>query len=86
MYIIINLDPDGDFYSLHTTQEAAQKVFDAKVLQWSEAVNRREPVGWDDYKTLFCKITNMEDFGFGAYGDLYGMELIDSLNWEGDQE
>lgn len=86
MYIIFNLDPDGDCYSLHRRLQDARIIFDAKVEQWSEAVNNREPVGWDDYKTLLCKITDLTDFGFGTYGDIYGMELIDSINWEGDQE
>jgi hypothetical protein len=86
MYIIFNLDPDGDCYSLYEKLEDAQEVFEAKVQRWSEAVNNREPVGWDDYKTLLCKITDLSDFGFSGYGDIYGMELIDSINWEGDQE
>ena len=86
MYIILNLDPDGDYYSLHGRIEDARYIFDQKVKEWSTAVNNREPVGWDDYKTLLCKITDPTNFGFGGYGEVYGMELIDSLNWEGDQE
>jgi hypothetical protein len=86
MYIIFNLDPDGDFYSLHGRLEDARYIFDRKVKKWSTAVNNREEVGWDDYKTLLCKITDLTNFGFGGYGEVYGMELIDSLNWEGDQE
>ena len=86
MYMIFNLDPDGDFYSLHGKIEDARYIFGQKVKAWSEAVNNRGPVGWDDYKTLLCHITNPSDFGFTGYGEIYGMELIDSLNWEGDQE
>ena len=86
MYMIFNLDPDGDCYSIHGKLEDARYIFDQKVKAWSKAVNNREAVGWDDYKTLLCKITNLSDFGFGTYGEIYGMELIDSLNWEGDQE
>ena len=86
MYMIFNLDPDGDYYSLHGRIEDARYIFDQKVKEWSTAVNNREPVGWDDYKTLLCKITDPTNFGFGGYGEVYGMELIDSLNWEGDQE
>lgn len=86
MYIIFNLDPDGDYYSLHGRIEDARYVFDKKVKEWSEAVNNREEVGWDDYKTLLCKIVDLTNFGFGGYGEIYGMELIDSINWEGDQE
>jgi hypothetical protein len=86
MYIIINLDPDGDFYSLHGRLEDARYIFDQKIKAWSTAVNNREAVGWDDFKTLLCHITNPSDFGFSGYGEIYGMELIDSLNWEGDQE
>jgi hypothetical protein len=82
MYIIFNLDPDGDSYSLHGRIEDARYVFDQKVQSWSTAVNNREEVGWDDYKTLLCEITNLSDFGFGAYGDVYGMTIIDSLNWD----
>jgi len=82
MYIIFNLDPDGDSYSLHGKIEDARYIFDRKVKQWSEAVNNREEVGWDDYKTLLCEITNLSDFGFGNYGDVYGMTIIDSLNWD----
>jgi hypothetical protein len=82
MYIIFNLDPDGDSYSLHGRIEDARYVFDRKVQDWSKAVNNREEVGWDDYKTLLCEITNLSDFGFGAYGDVYGMTIIDSLNWD----
>jgi hypothetical protein len=82
MYIIFNLDPDGDSYSLHGKIEDARYIFDRKVKEWSEAVNNREEVGWDDYKTLLCEITNLSDFGFGNYGDVYGMTIIDSLNWD----
>ena len=86
MYMIFNLDPDGDSYSLHGKIEDARYIFEEKVQRWSEAVNNREEVGWDDYKTLLCKITDLGNFGFGGYGEVYGMEVIDSLNWEGDQE
>ncbi len=86
MYIIFNLDPDGDYYSLYGRIEDARYVFDRKVKEWSTAVNNREEVGWDDYKTLLCKIVDLTNFGFGGYGEIYGMELIDSINWEGDQE
>ena len=86
MYIIFNLDPDGDYFSLHGRIEDARYIFDLKVKEWSKAVNNREEVGWDDYKTLLCHITDPTNFGFGGYGEVYGMELIDSLNWEGDQE
>ena len=82
MYIIFNLDPDGDSYSLHGRIEDARYVFDRKARAWSTAVNNREEVGWDDYKTLLCEITNLSDFGFGSYGDVYGMTIIDSLNWD----
>jgi hypothetical protein len=82
MYIIFNLDPDGDSYALFGKLEDAQYIFDKKVKAWSEAVNNREEVGWDDYKTLLCYITNLSDFGFRGQGDVYGMSIIDSLNWE----
>lgn len=82
MYMIFNLDPDGDSYSIHGKMEDARYIFDKKVKRWSEAVNNREEVGWDDYKTLLCEITNLSDFGFGTYGDVYGMTIIDSLNWD----
>jgi hypothetical protein len=82
MYMIFNLDPDGDSYSIHGKMEDARYIFDKKVKRWSEAVNNREEVGWDDYKTLLCNITNLSDFGFGSQGDVYGMTIIDSLNWD----
>lgn len=82
MYIIFNLNPDGDTYSLHGKLEDARYNFDKKVEEFTQAVNNREEVGWDDYKTLLCKITNFSDFGFGSRGDVYGMEIIDSLQWE----
>ena len=73
MYMIFNLDPDGDFYSIHGKIEDARYIFDQKVKAWSEAVNNRGPVGWDDYKTLLCHITNPSDFGFTGYGEIYGI-------------
>ena len=86
MYIIFYLNPDGDSYSLYGKIEDARYMFDKKVEEWNKAVNNREPVGWDDYKTVMCHITNPANFGFGAHGDVFGMEVIDSLNWEGEQE
>lgn len=83
MYMIFNLDPDGDCYSLHGKLEDAQYVFRQKEEAFREAVNNnRGGVGWDDFKTILCKITTPGDFGFGGYGDVYGMEIIDSLNWD----
>lgn len=84
MYIIFNLDPDGDSYSLYGKIEDAQYVFDRKVKTWSEAVNNQEEVGWDDYRTLLCFITDLSDFGFGVRGDVYGMDIIDSLNFDNE--
>jgi hypothetical protein len=81
--MIFNLDPDGDCYSLHGKLEDAQYVFHQKEEAFREAVNNnRGGVGWDDFKTILCKITTPGDFGFGSYGDVYGMEIIDSLNWD----
>ncbi len=82
MYMIFNLDPDGDSYSIHGKIEDARYIFDKKEKRWSEAVNNREEIGWDDYKTLLCEITNLSDFGFGSYVDVYGMNIIDSLTWD----
>jgi len=83
MYMIFNLDPDGDCYSLHAKLEDAQYVFRQKEEAFREAVNNNpSSVGWEDFKTLFCEITNFSDFGFGTQGDVYGMEIIDSLNWD----
>lgn len=82
MYIIFKLDPDGDSYSLHGKLEDGQYVFDRLVKEWSEAVNNQQEVGWDDYKTLLCHITNLSDFGFGSQGDVFGMSIIDSSNWD----
>jgi len=63
--------------------EDAQYVFHQKEEAFREAVNNnRGGVGWDDFKTILCKITTPGDFGFGSYGDVYGMEIIDSLNWD----
>jgi hypothetical protein len=39
MYMIFNLDPDGDCYSLHAKLEDAQYVFRQKEEAFREAVN-----------------------------------------------
>lgn len=82
MYMIFYLNQDGDTYSLHPELDSAQDVFSKRVADWSEAVNSRQKMGWDDWRTLLCEITDPKDFGFGTHGDVYGMEIIDSIEWE----
>lgn len=82
MYILFRLNPDGDSYSLFNEKELASKAFQDIVQTFNEDVNNRKDMGWDDYKTLLCEITDPNDFGFGSRGDVYGMEIIDSLQWE----
>lgn len=83
MYIIIHLNPDGDNYELHESLADANSSFSKVVKAFNLQVNE-DPgsVGWDDFITLLCVITDPSNFGFGTHGNVYGMSIIDSLNWE----
>jgi hypothetical protein len=68
MYVIINLNHDGDSYFLTENLEKAQAEFKACC---EEDYN---------FKVILCKPTIEGTFGFGSRGDLYGAEVIEE--WE----
>lgn len=72
MYIVFRLNPDGDSYSIQNDLNAAK----AKFEEW-----KGQEVG--DNGIVLAEITDTDDFGFGARGDMYGVNVIeDSWNDE----
>jgi hypothetical protein len=67
MFVLINLNHDGDSYLISNSLENAKKEF-------ADACE-----GWN-YKVILCKPTLDGTFGFGNWGDLYGAEIIQE--WE----
>lgn len=73
IYSIFLLDPDGDSYALFNTLEEAKEEFEIKVETFKE---------FEEMSLVLGEVTNPKDFGFGARGDVFGMEVIESHNWE----
>jgi len=74
MFIVIHASTDGDRYSIHATEEAARKVYE----------DFKEDLSMDDTVVL-AKINNPTDFGFGAYGDMYGADVLEISSEEMDE-
>ena len=75
MFIVIHASTDGDRYSIHATEEAARKVYE----------DFKEGVYGEDDTVILAKINNPTDFGFGAYGDMYGADVLETSSEEMDE-
>ena len=71
MFVLINLNHDGDSYLISNSLENAKKAFDEAC---EEDFN---------FKVILCKPTLDGTFGFGNWGDLYGAEIIQK--WEREE-
>lgn len=70
--MIIETDPDGDNYELHTELKEAKESFDERKQSgslWSEG-------------TLYLVEVKGKKFGFGASGDIYGADVIEEHVFE----
>jgi hypothetical protein len=70
MFVLINLNHDGDSYLITNSLENAKKEFEDACDSWN-------------YKVILCKPTLDGTFGFGNWGDLYGAEIIQE--WEREE-
>ena len=67
MYILINLNYDGDSYQIFPNIEDAKKSFD-------------ESIDNDYYHAVFLvKAEPGVEFGFGARGEIYGADVIEEF-------
>jgi hypothetical protein len=72
MYVIINLNHDGDSYFLTENLDKAQAEF-------NECCKEEEY----NFKVILCRPTLEGTFGFGSRGELYGAEIIEEW-WRED--
>lgn len=64
-YVVITMTEDGDSYNIHTDLDAAKENF------------REESEKELDAQVYLLKTNPGTEFGFGAYGDVYGAEVIE---------
>ena len=76
MLILIMCHPDGDSYRLSNNLDVLKAKFD------EEKQNGR--LGDDFTRLVIAEIEPDTDFGFGAWGDFYGGEVIEEF--EGNDE
>lgn len=67
MYVLINLNHDGDSYQLFTNIEDAKKAF-----------NESKESGYY-YSVCLVEATPNTKFGFGSRGDMYGAKVIEEF-------
>jgi len=65
LYVVIMMTEDGDYYKIHTDLDTARKNF-------SEESEKEL-----DSQVYLLKTNPGTEFGFGAYGDVYGAEVIE---------
>jgi hypothetical protein len=74
MYFIININPDGDRYAIHQDYDAAKQAYeDAKESMYS-----------DEEDVILAKILQLNDFGFGARGDMYNADVLAQASQDTD--
>jgi hypothetical protein len=74
MYFVININPDGDRYAIHQDYDAAKQAYeDAKESMYS-----------DEEDVILAKILQLNDFGFGARGDMYNAEVLAQASQDTD--
>ena len=67
MYIVIQCNPDGDTYSIHSSLERAQESYDKSI----DYADEESPLYLEEVK-------EDTDFGFVAQGDFFGGEILKS--------
>jgi hypothetical protein len=67
MYIVIQCNPDGDTYSIHSSLERAQESYDKSI----DYADEESPL-------YLVEVKEDTDFGFGAQGDFFGGEILKS--------
>ncbi len=72
IYMIIDANPDGDSYEIHTDLKEAHKAFKEKKKSKSDII-------LGEGTLYLIHVENPKDFGFGGYGDVYGGEVIEEF-------
>ena len=67
MYIVIQCNPDGDTYSIHSSLERAEASYDQSI----DYADEESPL-------YLVQVEEDRDFGFGAQGDFFGGEILKS--------
>ena len=67
MYIVIQCNPDGDTYSIHSSLERAQESYDKSI----DYADEESPL-------YLVQVEEDQYFGFGAWGDFFGGEILKS--------
>jgi len=67
MYVVIQCNPDGDTYSIHSSLERAQESYDKSI----DYADEESPL-------YLAEVKEDTDFGFGAQGDFFGGEILKS--------
>jgi hypothetical protein len=65
IYTVLEIDPDGDRYSIHENLQSAENAF--------------EGIMSNDFKPDACYVLEVEfgkEFGFGAYNEFYGVHKV----------
>ena len=75
MYLVIIRMTSGDSFSLYKDnfKGRARDKFEEHKENLDSSKNE---------SVLYTEILDLEDFGISANGDLYGLKIIDSVNWE----
>ncbi len=64
LYVVIMMTEDGDSYNIHADLDNAEKNF------------REESEKGFYTQVYLLKVNPGTEFGFGAYGDVYGAEVM----------
>lgn len=67
-FVIIEIDPDGDNYQIHTKFKEAQKAFNK---------SKQKGTLWAEGSIYLVQVKDKK-FGFLPTGEIYGAELIQS--------
>jgi hypothetical protein len=76
MYIVIKKNPDGDSYKISTDLDKSKKTFMEETKECS----------YPGEFVYLIKIEKDLEFGFGAYGDIFGGEVIIEFEFEENEE
>lgn len=75
MYILIETSPDGDSYEISNNLPKIQEKFEEKKYE-----------GNTEGYLYLVEVEEETEFGFGAYGDLFGGNVLMEHNYEEEEE
>lgn len=74
MYFVININPDGDRYAIHQDYDAAKQAYD----------EMKDSKYLDEEDVILAKVLQPNDFGFGARGDMYNVDVLAQASEDAD--